>query len=145
MASFQYLGVTIENNLKFNLHIKNIASSVSKAAGVLYSLRNFFPEKTLKNIFYSTIYSKVNLHILAWGKSPDTVLQPLRVAINKAVRSISPPVLGESTGELNVWLNLLNFNQILQMKILQFMYKEHHRQSSMFFYVRNDFFSASFI
>ncbi len=85
------------------------------------------------------------MHILACGKSPDTVLQALRVAINKAVRSISPPVLGESTSELYIRLNLLNLNQILQMKILQFMYKEHHRQSCMCFDVRNDFLLASFI
>ncbi len=103
--------------------------------------------KKLENYFLLYNLFKSKLVHPRMGKSPETALQSLRVAINEAVRSIFdifPAALGETISNPNVKLNLLNCNQILQIKILQFMYKEHHRHSCMFFYVRNVFL-ASFI
>jgi hypothetical protein len=138
VESFEYLGIIIQNNLKFNLYIEALTSTVSKAAGILYSLGNYLPDKSLKLLFYSLVYPKLSLHILAWGKCPKTVLHPLRVALNRVVRCLSSSRY-EHTRDLYHRLDILTIEKLFKFKMCQFMYKEHNEQSCMFFNVREDF------
>ena len=141
VESFKYLGIIIQNNLKFNLYIAELTSKISSAAGVLYALRDFLPGKSLKNLYYSLIYPQLSLHILAWGNSPETVLQPLKVALNRAIRSLSFNRVGERerTTDLYNRHDILNIDKLYKFKICQFMFREHNEQSCMFFNVRDEF------
>ena len=51
-SSVHFLNVTIDKNLKFNLHINNIVTKISKTIGILYKLRQYIPISTLKSIYY---------------------------------------------------------------------------------------------
>ena len=94
------------------IDVADITTKISKAAGVLYALRDYLPENSLRTLYYSIVYPHMSLHILAWGKSPETVLQPLRVALNRVIRSLSPAHFGERTRDIYNRLDLLNVDQL---------------------------------
>ena len=65
--SHKFLGVTFDDQLKFNLHIADISTKISKSVGIIYKLSNVLPNSTLLNIYHAL----VNLHIMycnvIWG------------------------------------------------------------------------------
>jgi hypothetical protein len=44
---------------------------------------------TLLNLYYSIVYSYINLHILAWGGSVKEALKHIKVAQNNVIRNLS--------------------------------------------------------
>ena len=93
-SSARFLGVIIDDKLKFNLHINEVANKVSKNADVLYKLRNFEPNNTLLTVYRSIIESHLNYCNLIFGNAFPTHLTPLVVAQKKAVRIVAnkPPL-----------------------------------------------------
>ncbi len=63
----KHLGVIIDNNLNWKLHIKQINLKLSKGIGVLYKLRHLVPKQSLKTLYSSFIQSHVLYGILNWG------------------------------------------------------------------------------
>ena len=51
--SVTYLGVLIDNKLKFNYHIKNLCKKVSKSAGIIYKISQFVPYRILSSLYQS--------------------------------------------------------------------------------------------
>ena len=51
--SLKYLGVWLEDNLKFNIHIKKFETDVAKYAGLFHKIRDFLNINTLKTLYYS--------------------------------------------------------------------------------------------
>ena len=55
VSSFKYLGLIIQDNFKFNVHISNVVASVSRANGMLYSFRYILSHKILRLLYFSFI------------------------------------------------------------------------------------------
>ena len=93
-SSTRFLGVIIDDKLKFNLHIKEISKKISKNVGVLYKLRQYVPHNTLLSVYRSIIECYINYCNIIFGNASDTHLSPLVISQKKAVRIIAnqPPL-----------------------------------------------------
>jgi hypothetical protein len=80
VSHFKYLGLWLQDNLKFTKHISELTNTISKSNGVIYSLKNILPLKILKNLYYSFTYPHLLMHILAWGGSLQSHIKPLKIA-----------------------------------------------------------------
>ena len=87
-SSVRFLGVEIDNKLKFNNHINSISNKISKNAGVLYKLRQFVPQNILITIYRSLVESYLNYCTLLFGNAFQSHLNPLEVAQRKCLRII---------------------------------------------------------
>ena len=85
---FKYLGLIIDEKLTFKPHIEYIKNKINQGNGKIYYLSKFLSIDILKKVFYSIIYSHLNLHILIWGGSTDSALNPLITSVNKTIRNI---------------------------------------------------------
>ena len=47
VESFNYLGIMLNETLSWKSHIEMVGKKISKVTGILYRLRNFFPENVL--------------------------------------------------------------------------------------------------
>ena len=119
--NIKYLGLTIQSNLKFNIHIKNVVSNISRCTGILYALKPYFPSDCLRKLYYAFLYPHLTLHILAWGSSRPNVLESVLVAQNRAVRNLK---VSSSASETYNKLNLLRFNNIYKLFLAAFMYNQ---------------------
>ena len=53
--SAKYLGVLIDNTLKFNEHITYLESKISRSVGIITRLSRYLPTKTLTILYHSLV------------------------------------------------------------------------------------------
>ena len=85
VANFNFLGLTINENLSWKPHVDIIANKLSKYLGVLNRLKRYVPQHILKTIYFSIIQSSLNYSLLAWGYDCGR----LKVIQKKAIRIIT--------------------------------------------------------
>ena len=95
-----FLGVTLDNSMKFNSHIDIISSKISKSIGIIFKLAPFLPTRTLINLYYSLIYPYFIYCNLVWGGTYSTHLDPLLKLQKKALRIINKKPFLHPTNEL---------------------------------------------
>ena len=59
-----FLGVIIDDKLKFKMHINSTSQKLAKNAGVLYKLSEYVPYNTLLCLYRSFVESYLNYCIL---------------------------------------------------------------------------------
>ena len=124
VSDFKYLGVYLQQNLKFDIQINRIIGKISRFSGVLFALRKTFSQYTLRTLYFAFVYSHLNFHILAWGGTSQTLIDKLSIAQNKAVRSIyGTHRFRGSITQIYVDNNLLKFEQIYKLRLATFMFK----------------------
>ena len=84
----KFLGVTIQNNLKWNLHIKNISSKLNQLSGILYRIRDYLDRRSLKLFYNGLIYPQLSYANIIWGKTYQSHLKPLVTAQKRTIRTI---------------------------------------------------------
>ena len=68
-ASYRFLGVIIDDKVKFNDHINQLAGKISKSCGILYKLRPYVNQKTLVTVYRSLVECHLNYCILVFGNT----------------------------------------------------------------------------
>ena len=78
VSSTKFLGIIISSNLSWADHIKFISKKISKNIGIIYKLKNNFPEYIVRQLYYSLVYPYFNYCISIWGNSPKYLLSLLK-------------------------------------------------------------------
>ncbi len=82
---FNFLGLTLDENLNWKGHIDKISNKISKSIGILTKLKHFIPIKIKIIIYNSLILSYLNYWILTWGYQCNQIIK----LQNKTVRIVS--------------------------------------------------------
>lgn len=86
---YKYLGLTIQNDFKWNIQINIIKRKVSAMSGVVKRMGNRVNHSTLKMIYFAYIHSQLTYLAPIWGLSaPSYLLKSLQVSQNNALRNI---------------------------------------------------------
>ena len=72
VSTVKFFGVTLDENLTFNGHLKNVNAKISKSVGVLRRLHCQLPGDVMVKLHYSLVYSHLTHVLLAWGRSGRT-------------------------------------------------------------------------
>ena len=85
----KFLGVIIDNKLKWSAHIMYISKKISKGIGIILKARKVFNMETLLSLYHTFVYPYLSYCIHVWGKAYNTHLNDLIVLQNKAMLIIS--------------------------------------------------------
>ena len=66
--TLNFLGLQINDNLKWNIHIDHISQKMSRMIGLLNQMKMIFPQEILLSIYNTLILPHLNYCILSWGK-----------------------------------------------------------------------------
>ena len=123
VSSTRFLGVIIDDKLKFNIHINEISKKISKNTGVLYKLQQYVPQVTLLSVYRSLIECYICYCILIFGNASLIHITPLVVAQKKAVRivALQPPL--SHTDPIFSTLKLLNIADHYKYNLGIYMWK----------------------
>ena len=122
--SFKYLGVVIDDKLKWDAHIKYISTKISKACGALARLRNCTDIEILKNVYHALIHSYLRYGILIWGNSSKTMRNPLQTQLNKAVRiMVSAPFGNIDLQPAYDYLGILDVSKLYMLETAKYHFK----------------------
>ncbi len=119
VSTFDFLGLTLSENLNWKHHIDKIANKISRSIGILNKQKHFIPIESKLHIYSSLILSHINLGILAWGYKCERIIKLQK----KAVRIISLSKYNAHTEPLFKQLKLLKVKDILKVQELKFYFK----------------------
>ena len=86
--STKFLGVTLDENLTWTLHIQNISNKVSKAIGIIHRLKNIVPFKTLLILYNILILPFLSYCCIVWGYTYSVHINKLYILQKKVLRAI---------------------------------------------------------
>ena len=122
-TSTKFLGVIIDNKLKWTEHIMYIKNKISKSIGILYKIRNFINKQTLINLYHTFVFPYIIYCIEIWGNACHTYLDCLIKQQKKIIRIITFSYYTASTGPLFDSLNILRLEKLVIHRISLMMYK----------------------
>ena len=140
VTDFNFLGITLNENLLWKSHINKIALKISKYIGILNKLKNYLPDYILKTLYDSMIASQLNYGILTWGFDLDRITNLQK----KAIRTITNSKYNAHTEPLFKSLKTLKVNDLFKLNVLKFYYKHCRNELPLFlqsfqFALRSDF------
>ena len=119
----KYLGVYIDENLKWDTQIAHINNKIAKNTGILFKLRHYVSIRTLKHLYYTLIYPYLNYALMSWGTASKSRLETVQVKQNKCIRSIFFARNRESPHIYYKLLEILKLKNIFNLKICILVYR----------------------
>ena len=119
VSEFNFLGITIDENITWNPHIHNTSIKIARVIGILRKLKRIFPRHILRHIYNSLIHPHLLYGLSLWGfkQKRITVLQ------KKAVRIIAfRPYISHSTSAFKE-LQILMLKDLYYIQLYKIYYK----------------------
>ena len=128
----KFLGVIIDDRLRFQPHIDDLCNKLSRVVGMTRSLAPYVPVRILKNLYFSLFYSQMTYCISAWASAPKSLLQKPNNLMNRIVKLCNPNCIDISLS-FNV-LKLLTFEDCYKYFVLvnTFKFIKCHSDHSYF-------------
>ena len=64
--SSNFLGLYLDENLKYDIHVDHIACKISKSLGILNKLKHIFPTNIMLTLYYTLIYPYLTYLLECW-------------------------------------------------------------------------------
>ena len=118
----KYLGLWLDDDLKFHTHIQRLETHLVKYTGIFYRIRSYLKVDAMITLFYSFIYSKLQYGILTWGQLKNE-LGALSTRLNKMIKTIAFAKKFCHVSSIYKALNILKIDDIYQLELGKFMYQ----------------------
>ena len=106
MPSTKSLGIYIDENLIWNVHIENLSKKIASGIGALKRIRPFVPHRTLRFIYNSLAKLYFDYCNVDWGNYNKTLANKrLQTLQNRAARVVTSAAFDTSTEYLFQVLN----------------------------------------
>jgi hypothetical protein len=86
--NFSYLGMYLDNKLKFDIHIKEIKKKIAPVTGLFKKISKNIPEKIKRQLFFNLFQSKILYGINTWGTVGKTQMEKIQIIQNKAIKNL---------------------------------------------------------
>lgn len=84
----KYLGVMIDENMKWKSHIQLTTRRIRKTMYKFHLLRCILDQRYLRTVYFAIVQSISTYAITAWGGTYKTILKPLNCSINMVIKII---------------------------------------------------------
>ena len=88
VTQFNFLGIVLSSNLKWNKHTDHISKKISRAIGVMYRLKQIYPHAVLLTWYQAIICPHFIYGLLLWGSKIENG-HPLHLLQKKALRIVA--------------------------------------------------------
>ena len=69
----KYLGIKIDENLKWRHHINEVSSKLVMENAILFKIRNYLNPKILRSIYFAIFESHLNYYSIVWAQNPGSI------------------------------------------------------------------------
>jgi Reverse transcriptase (RNA-dependent DNA polymerase) len=112
VKSFKYLGLIIDEQLKWQNHINHVINKIAPITGILWRTRHCTTLSVRRNIYYALIHSHLNYLIAVWGNAYKSHLLPLKTIQNKAIKIIYNFEWRKHTVDIYAQTGILNLSNL---------------------------------
>jgi len=107
-----YLGMYLDNDMKFSSHITKTSSIISRNIGLISRIRYFVRQKHLVQLYNTLILPYINYCCFIWGTNYESRTKPILVLQKRALRVIEGVFLPSSATPIFKKFGLLKVNDI---------------------------------
>ena len=115
VTTIKYLGVTVDSNLKWKIHIENVQKKLRQVGYTFYHLKNTCQRSVLKQVYHALAEPYIRHGITAWGASEQR--KHLQKSQDKLLKLLTAKNGG---GEIRI----LNVENIFKSTVLNTYYNE---------------------
>ena len=123
VPSTKSLGVYIDENLTWKVHIENLSKKIASGIGALKRIRPFVPHKTLLFIYNSLVKPQFDYCNVVWGSCNKTLVNKLQKLQNRAARVLTTSTFDTSTEYLYQVLSWRKLESQCQIQKACMVYK----------------------
>ena len=123
VSSTKFLGLIIDDQLKWLEHIQYIKNKVSKSVGILCKVQHYLDQQTLHNLYYTFVYPYLIYGVEIWGNACNSYIDPLIKLQKKCLRIITFSNYLAHTEPLFQKLEILSYKKLVIHRIAMLMYK----------------------
>jgi len=123
----KFLGVYLDENLSWSVHIDKISNKISKTIGVISRIRYKFDSTTLLMLYNIMVLPYLNYCCIVWGANYFGRLECLLKLQKRMIRIITGLKKRDHTSQIFKSLNVLKVTEINVLQTSLFMYKLYNR------------------
>jgi hypothetical protein len=126
----KFLGVTIDSNLNWEPHVKNLCSKLMKNLYLLRTAKRLLPPWSKRVLYFSYIHSHLSYALAAWGPNlQQSQIKQISKLQNKAIRYIDNAAYNARTTPIYKKYKILKFTDMIQTELLKFAYNIENKIS----------------
>ena len=118
----KYLGIFIDENLNWKIHINEISTKPVKDNPMLSKLRHFVNKDILLSVYYGIFHSHLAYLCLVWGQAKFS-LNRITLLQKRAIRILHSAAYRDHTSPLFHRYKVLKFVDLVSLENCKFVYK----------------------
>ena len=118
----KYLGLLVDEDLKFKSHINKVSGVISRNLGIISRARYLLNRKLLILLYNSLVLPYLSYCLIIWGSNYESNLNPIVIAQKRAIRLIAGVGRLSHTSPLFRELKLLKVPDLLNKQLLLLMH-----------------------
>ena len=126
--SAKYLRVQIDNDLNVKSHMQLFHNKLSRAVGIMFKVKNFFPKKILTLIYHAMFNSHLLYCITIWTSTFSTHLNSIRILQNKAVKLLAGIHWRHSSSSGYKSLSILKLDDMIKLQSALFVHRHFYKK-----------------
>jgi len=107
VSNCRYLGVIVDDELKWTDHIQHIYSKLLKYTSIFYKLRAKVPVRILSNVYYAFVHPHLLYAIEVYGNTCSSYIDKLFKLNNKLLRILQHKPFRSHVPDLYIEFNTL--------------------------------------
>lgn len=88
VSNCKFLGIHLDNTLKFNIHISHVCNKVSRSVGLLWKIKDYLPLECMLKLYNCFVLSYMSYCNLVWGGTNSCFIRTLLLLQKKCLRVI---------------------------------------------------------
>ena len=128
--TFNFLGITLDENVTWKPHISILSNKISKYSGILNRLKHYLPLHIMRMLYCTLVNSHLLYGILVWGYE----CHRLEKIQKRIIRIITVSKYNAHTEPLFKALDRLKLKDMLNLSSLKFYFRYLHDNLPAYFY-----------
>ena len=133
VAAVKYLGIYLDDKLKFDKHISELNNSLTKTINAFKIIKNYIPPNQKKALYFAYVYSRIQYGIEIYSNTNTSLIKKVQTKQNTALKVLYKKDFYTPTNTLHKDLNILQIKDIGKLKVLNFVYNQRNNKTPNIF------------